>query len=158
MRVWIESSKPSAPDLLTSVFSLIWRAWSYIWDTVAVILISDFLFTWDWFFLLELMLLGLISLLLAQCARWISEICVNSTFFGSRFYICSEDDLEMNEKIMLESPFPFPDKTDIPKGLNSGAFHQCGEVTYFINYLASAFFIYMVSWENDLQRNKKWHG
>ncbi|KAJ6394830.1 hypothetical protein OIU77_023934 [Salix suchowensis] len=30
----------------------------------------------------ELMLLGLISLLLAQCARWISEICVDSSLFS----------------------------------------------------------------------------
>ncbi|KAF7803614.1 MLO-like protein 4 [Senna tora] len=75
----------------------------------------------------ELMLLGLISLLLAQCARWISEICVNSSLFSSRFYICSEDDLDTNEKIMLESPFPFPDKTDVPKRLVTDAFHQCGE-------------------------------
>ncbi|KAJ6715478.1 MLO-LIKE PROTEIN 1 [Salix viminalis] len=40
----------------------------------------------------ELMLLGLISLLLAQCARWISEICVDSSLFSSKFYICSEED------------------------------------------------------------------
>ncbi|KAI9082422.1 hypothetical protein K1719_035565 [Acacia pycnantha] len=52
----------------------------------------------------ELMLLGLISLLLAQCARWISEI------------------------FMLESPLAFTNNTDgIPKGLTSGAYHLCAE-------------------------------
>ncbi|KAJ1419988.1 Mlo-related protein [Sesbania bispinosa] len=75
----------------------------------------------------ELMLLGLISLLLAQSARWISEICVNSSLFSSQFYICSEQDLDMNENIMIESSSSFPDETAIPKGLNSGVFHQCRE-------------------------------
>ncbi|WOL11138.1 MLO-like protein 4 [Canna indica] len=42
----------------------------------------------------ELMLLGLISLMLSQTARWISEICVPSSLFSSRFYICSENDFE----------------------------------------------------------------
>jgi mlo protein len=42
----------------------------------------------------ELMLLGVISLLLSQTARWISEICVPSSLFTSRFYICSETDYE----------------------------------------------------------------
>ncbi|CAL9763449.1 unnamed protein product [Musa acuminata subsp. burmannicoides] len=42
----------------------------------------------------ELMLLGLISLMLSQTARWISEICVPSSLFSSRFYVCSESDLE----------------------------------------------------------------
>ncbi|TKY71373.1 MLO protein 4 [Spatholobus suberectus] len=75
----------------------------------------------------ELMLLGLISLLLAHSARWISEICVNSSLFTSRFYICSEQDLRMNENIKHESSSSFPDETAIPKGLISGAFNQCGE-------------------------------
>ncbi|KAG2396360.1 MLO-like protein [Vigna angularis] len=75
----------------------------------------------------ELMLLGLISLLLAQSARWISEICVNSSLFSSRFYICSEQDLDINENIMLESSSSIPGETSIPKGLNNGAFNQCGE-------------------------------
>ncbi|XP_054803273.1 MLO-like protein 4 isoform X2 [Prosopis cineraria] len=75
----------------------------------------------------ELMLLGLISLLLALCARWISEMCVKSSLFNSEFYICSDEDdeLDKNERIMLESPFPFTNNTDIPKGLISSAFHQC---------------------------------
>ncbi|CAJ1963712.1 unnamed protein product [Sphenostylis stenocarpa] len=75
----------------------------------------------------ELMLLGLISLLLAQSARWISEICVNSSYFSSRFYICSKQDLDINENIMLESSSSVPGETSIPKGLNTGAFNQCGE-------------------------------
>lgn len=77
----------------------------------------------------ELMLLGLISLLLAQSARWISEICVSSSLFSSRFYICSEQELsDENEKnIMHESSSSFPDETTFPKGLTSGAFNQCGE-------------------------------
>ncbi|CAD6254513.1 unnamed protein product [Miscanthus lutarioriparius] len=47
----------------------------------------------------ELMLLGVISLLPSQTARFISEICVPSSLFTSRFYICSEnnyDDLLRN--------------------------------------------------------------
>ncbi|RRT38890.1 hypothetical protein B296_00046836 [Ensete ventricosum] len=42
----------------------------------------------------QLMLLGLISLMLSQTARWISEICVPSSLFSSRFYVCSESDFE----------------------------------------------------------------
>ncbi|KAK1300071.1 MLO-like protein 4 [Acorus calamus] len=40
----------------------------------------------------ELMLLGIISLMLGQTARWISEICVPSSLFTNRFYVCPEDD------------------------------------------------------------------
>ncbi|CAL8108585.1 unnamed protein product [Prunus armeniaca] len=72
----------------------------------------------------ELMLLGLISLLLAQSARWISEICVNSSLFTSQFYICSERDYSTKENAMLESSSP--NKTEIPRGLNNFS-HQCGE-------------------------------
>ncbi|XP_061337175.1 MLO-like protein 4 [Gastrolobium bilobum] len=76
----------------------------------------------------ELMLLGLISLLLAQSARWISEICVNSSLFSSHFYICSEQDVGVNENIMLQiSSSIHHQGTTIPKGLNSGAINQCGE-------------------------------
>lgn len=42
----------------------------------------------------ELMLLGVISLLLSQTARFISEICVSSSLFTSRFYNCSESDYQ----------------------------------------------------------------
>nr|AWN06627.1 MLO protein 1 [Rosa longicuspis var. longicuspis] len=76
----------------------------------------------------ELMLLGLISLLLAQSARWISEICVNSSLFTSKFYICSEKDYSnTNEKVKLESSFSSPNATDIPAGLINLSSHQCGE-------------------------------
>uniref|UniRef100_A0A2N9IT58 Integrase catalytic domain-containing protein n=1 Tax=Fagus sylvatica TaxID=28930 RepID=A0A2N9IT58_FAGSY len=71
------------------------------------------------------MLLGLLSLLLAQSARWISEICVNSSLFTSRFYLCSEKDYGTNENIMLKSSFFATNATDIPpKGLSA---NQCGE-------------------------------
>ncbi|XWS67958.1 hypothetical protein CRYUN_Cryun04dG0049100 [Craigia yunnanensis] len=76
----------------------------------------------------ELMLLGLISLLLAQWARGISEICVNSSLFTSQFYICSEMDYGINKNLLFESTSSFPNETVIPpKGLNSHASHQCGE-------------------------------
>ncbi|XP_020532158.1 MLO-like protein 4 isoform X2 [Amborella trichopoda] len=42
----------------------------------------------------ELMLLGFISLMLGQCARWISEICVDSSLFSSKFYPCARGDFE----------------------------------------------------------------
>jgi len=38
------------------------------------------------------MLLGVISLLLSQTSRFISEICVPSSLFTSRFYMCSDSD------------------------------------------------------------------
>ncbi|KAF5733186.1 Seven transmembrane MLO family protein isoform 2 [Tripterygium wilfordii] len=76
----------------------------------------------------ELMLLGLISLLLAQWARWISEICVDSSLFSSRFYICSENDYGVTKAILfkrLSSPL---NESDIPpKGLYPRGAHQCGE-------------------------------
>lgn len=73
-----------------------------------------------------MMLLGLLSLLLAQSARWISEICVNSSSFSSRFYLCSEEDYSMKENIMIKSSFSSTNVTDIPpKGLST---NQCGEV------------------------------
>ncbi|KAJ1274812.1 hypothetical protein BS78_05G089200 [Paspalum vaginatum] len=42
----------------------------------------------------ELMLLGVISLLLSQTSHFISEICVPSSLFTSRFYMCSESDYD----------------------------------------------------------------
>ncbi|KAI3951481.1 hypothetical protein MKX01_018597 [Papaver californicum] len=45
----------------------------------------------------ELMFLGLISLLLVQWARWISEICVDSSLFDRRFYLCSEEDYGLHQ-------------------------------------------------------------
>ncbi|KAK2663753.1 hypothetical protein Ddye_002327 [Dipteronia dyeriana] len=76
----------------------------------------------------ELMLLGLISLLLAQWARGISEICVNSPLFSSKFYICSEKDYGINQNSLSESSFSNPNESDIPpKGINFQTSHQCGE-------------------------------
>ncbi|OMP01602.1 Mlo-related protein [Corchorus olitorius] len=74
----------------------------------------------------ELMLLGLISFLLAQWARGISQICVNSSLFTSKFYICSESDFDLKKKLFFESSSSFPNETVIPKGLNTHTIHQCG--------------------------------
>ncbi|KAF3574559.1 hypothetical protein F2Q69_00063553 [Brassica cretica] len=70
----------------------------------------------------ELMLLGLISLLLSQSARWISEICVNSSLFNSKFYICSEQDYGIHKKLLLEHTSS-TSNTSLP---HHGAPHQCG--------------------------------
>lgn len=81
----------------------------------------------------ELMLLGLISLSLAQCARWISEICVDSSLFGGdRFYLCTERDYGVHENVIFKSSFSLNNETQIsPKGLNIHSSHQCGEVNHF---------------------------
>ncbi|KAL9448383.1 hypothetical protein AB3S75_015794 [Citrus x aurantiifolia] len=77
----------------------------------------------------ELMLLGLISLLLAQWARWISEICVNSSLFSSKFYTCSEEDNGIHQKMLSKSSFLFLNESHVPpKGIiNNHKSHQCGE-------------------------------
>ncbi|KAF9690245.1 hypothetical protein SADUNF_Sadunf01G0175500 [Salix dunnii] len=76
----------------------------------------------------ELMLLGLISLLLAQCARWISEICVNSSLFSSKFYICSEEDYGITQNFLFENSSPFLNETHIPpKRIATQISHRCGE-------------------------------
>ncbi|KAI8027878.1 MLO-like protein 4 [Camellia lanceoleosa] len=75
----------------------------------------------------ELMLLGLISLMLGQWAGWISQICVNSSLFSSRFYLCSEEDYGKNEKILLTTSFSSLNGSDIPPGVNYPSSHQCGE-------------------------------
>ncbi|KAG6778312.1 hypothetical protein POTOM_018170 [Populus tomentosa] len=76
----------------------------------------------------ELMLLGLISLLLAQCARWISEICVNSSLFSSKFYLCSEEDYGITQKVLFENPSPFLNESHTPpKRVTTQITHQCGE-------------------------------
>ncbi|XP_060672193.1 MLO-like protein 4 isoform X2 [Ziziphus jujuba] len=77
----------------------------------------------------ELMLLGLISLFLAQCARWISEICVDSSLFSSdRFYLCSEDDYGVHKNIILESTISSLNETRVAtKGIHTHSSHQCGE-------------------------------
>ncbi|CAL5377870.1 unnamed protein product [Camellia sinensis] len=75
----------------------------------------------------ELMLLGLISLMLGQWAGWISQICVNSSLFSSRFYLCSEEDYGKNENILLTKTFSSLNESDIPPGVNYPSSHQCGE-------------------------------
>ncbi|KAL2460518.1 MLO-like protein 4 [Abeliophyllum distichum] len=73
----------------------------------------------------ELMLLGLISLLLGQWSRWISQICVNSSLFNSRFFICSEEDYGMMKRMLSTEGSNFSNETDIPpKGIN---YVGCGE-------------------------------
>ncbi|KAL3515673.1 hypothetical protein ACH5RR_022575 [Cinchona calisaya] len=76
----------------------------------------------------ELMLLGLISLLLGQWARWISQICVNSSLFSSKFYLCSEEDYgeRGNERVLFTKSDAFSNETGIPNGLNYPTSHQCG--------------------------------
>lgn len=75
------------------------------------------------------MLLGLLSLLLSQSASWISEICVDSTLFSTKFYLCSEEEYGSTENIMFESSLSSPNKTEIPAGIiYSHLSHQCGEV------------------------------
>lgn len=91
------------------------------------------------------MLLGLISLLLAQWARWISKICVNSSLFNSKFYICSENGSGIEEHVLLRSSFSFQNESSIPpKGIISHTSHQCGEVNFF-SYLWSNFIALLVN-------------
>ncbi|KAJ8526430.1 hypothetical protein K7X08_028907 [Anisodus acutangulus] len=75
----------------------------------------------------ELMLLGLISLLLGQCARQISQICVNSSLFSSKFYLCSQEDYDSTSHLSRSSILS--NHTDIPpKGIYQPSHsHQCGE-------------------------------
>ncbi|XP_074364400.1 MLO-like protein 4 [Apium graveolens] len=51
----------------------------------------------------EMMLLGLISLLLGQWAGAISQICVDSSWFNSKFFICSEEDYGIKKHIRLRN-------------------------------------------------------
>ncbi|XP_073041553.1 MLO-like protein 4 [Primulina eburnea] len=76
----------------------------------------------------ELMLLGLISLLLGQWSKWISQICVNSSLFTSKFYICSEKDYTEKKRMLLLEKLDSFNGTHIPpKGLIYNASHSCGE-------------------------------
>ncbi|KAG6430312.1 hypothetical protein SASPL_108376 [Salvia splendens] len=68
----------------------------------------------------ELMLLGLISLLLGQWARWISQICVNSSLFNSKFFTCSEGDYS-DEKMGMLATEDIP-----PQGVGYIPSHVCG--------------------------------
>ncbi|KAL8264851.1 hypothetical protein R6Q59_022981 [Mikania micrantha] len=76
----------------------------------------------------ELMLLGLISLLLGQWAGVISQICVDSSLFSSKFFLCSKEDYEMDKMILFSRLSPFSNETDVPpEGLLAHPSHQCGE-------------------------------
>ncbi|CAA0814052.1 MLO-like protein 4 [Striga hermonthica] len=82
----------------------------------------------------ELMLLGLISLLLGQWARWISQICVNSSLFNSKFYICAEADFDDKKRMLLfteesshHSSSNATHDINIPKGVSYVPSHVCGE-------------------------------
>ncbi|XP_015168800.1 MLO-like protein 4 isoform X2 [Solanum tuberosum] len=76
----------------------------------------------------ELMLLGLISLLLGQCARQISQICVNSSLFTSRFYLCSQEDYDSSSTSDTIHSSILSNHTTLipPKGIYQPS-HQCGE-------------------------------
>ncbi|KAK2966681.1 hypothetical protein RJ640_002379 [Escallonia rubra] len=75
----------------------------------------------------ELMLLGLISLLLGQWASVISQICVDSSLFSTKFFICSEEDYGMADALSITKIFSL-NETDIPpKGISNPSSHQCGE-------------------------------
>ncbi|KAJ8428963.1 hypothetical protein Cgig2_003294 [Carnegiea gigantea] len=74
----------------------------------------------------ELMLLGLISLMLGQWARWISEICVDSSLFNRRFYLCSEEDFSAHEHFVFTESVPSSNEPAIlPRGLYNPVSHQC---------------------------------
>ncbi|XP_071736863.1 MLO-like protein 4 [Rutidosis leptorrhynchoides] len=75
----------------------------------------------------ELMLLGLISLLLGQWARVISQICVDSSLFSSKFFLCSKEDYELDKIVSFGRFSSFSNETDIPQGLHAQPLHQCGE-------------------------------
>ncbi|GKA30290.1 MLO-like protein 4 [Tanacetum coccineum] len=76
----------------------------------------------------ELMLLGLISLLLGQWARVISQICVDSSLFSSKFFQCSKEDYESGKFSVFTRFSSFSNESDIPpEGLHAQPHHQCGE-------------------------------
>ncbi|XP_073013422.1 MLO-like protein 4 [Typha latifolia] len=74
----------------------------------------------------ELMLLGLISLMLSQSARWISEICVPSSLFESRFFACSEHDLE-DLFVGHGEDAGVSNQTALAKSVFGGSIHRCSE-------------------------------
>ncbi|XP_058087460.1 MLO-like protein 4 [Magnolia sinica] len=74
----------------------------------------------------ELMLLGLISLMLGQCARWISEICVESSLFSSQFYPCLEDDFASTNNI-LGTGSDSSNRTTIPQRQPGPSPHHCSK-------------------------------
>jgi hypothetical protein len=69
------------------------------------------------------MLLGVISLLLSQTTCFISEICVPSSLFTSRFYIC----FESNYQDLLRNTDA--NQTSLDRNMFGGQrLHVCGEV------------------------------
>ncbi|XP_038976618.1 MLO-like protein 4 [Phoenix dactylifera] len=72
----------------------------------------------------ELMLLGLISLMLSQTARWISEICVPSSLFNSRFYTCTESDFQEMDEGSDSVP---SNRTKVARRLLEASPHNCAE-------------------------------
>lgn len=91
----------------------------------------------DWFLFgfEELMLLGLISLMLGQWAHWISDICVDSSLFSSRFYPCTEDEVDA----------PTNRNRYVVHNLSQIATHQkhCAEVIFHPYF---AIFMFMISY------------
>ncbi|CAH9082168.1 unnamed protein product [Cuscuta europaea] len=80
----------------------------------------------------ELMLLGLISLLLGQWARWITQICVSSSLYNSKFYICSQEDYSSSQRMHFQdsSMVSSNHNEDIhPHTIRHSPHHysQCGE-------------------------------
>ncbi|KAK6915957.1 Mlo-related protein [Dillenia turbinata] len=75
------------------------------------------------------MLLGLISLMLAQWGKWISEICVDSSLFSSKLYLCSEDEFDKNKHVVSMNFMLFSNDTGIipPKGITASTSDQCGD-------------------------------
>nr|CAD1824544.1 unnamed protein product [Ananas comosus var. bracteatus] len=72
------------------------------------------------------MLLGFISLMLSQTARWISEICMPSSLFSSRFYTCSKNDFE--DLLSGDTESGLSNQTTLAKTFYGGSPpHQCSE-------------------------------
>lgn len=77
------------------------------------------------------MLLGFISLMLSQTARWISEICMPSSLFSSRFYTCSENDFE--DLLSGDTESGLSNQTTLAKTFyGRSPPHQCSEVCDYV--------------------------
>ncbi|KAL1802133.1 hypothetical protein ACET3Z_030780 [Daucus carota] len=75
----------------------------------------------------EMMLLGLISLLLGQWAGAISQICVDSSLFNSKFFLCSEEDFGIKEHIRLRNSLSLNETVVSSKEVNHHSSQHCGE-------------------------------
>ncbi|KAK9167776.1 hypothetical protein Scep_002967 [Stephania cephalantha] len=79
----------------------------------------------------EMMLLGLISLMLGQWARSISEICVDSSLFNSRFYLCSKEDYDISHDEGFYTMIPHftshSNHTATTTTVPAAVHHTCGE-------------------------------